>query len=305
MDGGFLLSRQALAFLAVGEELHFGRAAQRLHVSQPPLSQQIRRFEDQVGTPLLVRNTRSVRLTPAGVRLLASLQAMRAQADLALTAARQAGRGESGTLALGFTSGAAYKVLPRVLAASRDRYPGVALALLHKESADLLDALVSERIDVALLRRHAGLDDPRLCFELVDSEPMIVALPAAHPLAGKRRIPVRALHGVDLVGFSATGSPYFHGLLERLFDGAGVRPRVVYESVMPTILSLVEAGAGIALVPESAAGMRPGGIAYRPLSGAGVATQSALYLAYRRGEVNAVVQRFAELVRANRTSNPQ
>jgi len=296
MDGDFLLSRQAQAFLAVAEELHFGRAAQRLHVSQPPLSQQVRRFEEQVGTPLLVRSTRSVRLTPAGARLLASLQAMAAQAESALTAARQAGRGESGALTLGFTSGAAYKVLPRALAAYRRRYPGVELSLLHKESAELLAALLSERIDAALMRRHAGLDDARLHFELVDSEPLILALPSAHPLAARRRIRLQALHGVDLVGFSATGSAYFHDLLDRLFAGAGVRPRIVHESVMPTILSLVEAGAGLALVPESAAGLRSGNIAYRQLAGAGPAALSSLYFARRRDEANPAVQRFADLL---------
>lgn len=296
MDGDFLFSRQALAFMAVAEELHFGRAARRLHVSQPPLSQQIRRFEEQVGTPLLVRSTRSVRLTPAGARLLASLQAMAAQADTALTAVRQAARGEAGTLAVGFTSGAAYKVFPRALAAYRRLYPDVEVSLLHTESAGLFAALLAERIDVALMRRPAGLDDPRLSFELVDSEPLIAALPAAHALAGKRRIRLKALEGVEMVGFSPTGSAYFHALLQDLFASAGVRPRIVHESVMPTILSLVEAGAGIALVPESAAGLRSGNLAYRPLAEAGPAAISTLYLARRGDEINPAVQRFAELL---------
>ncbi|MBV7485125.1 LysR family transcriptional regulator [Bordetella sp. BOR01] len=282
--------------MAVAEALHFGRAAQRLHISQPPLSQQVRQFEQQVGTPLFVRNTRSVQLTLAGEQLLASLRQILHDGDMALVRAGRAARGELGALTVGFTSSAAYRVLPDIIARYRKAYAGIELALVERESADLLDGLLAERIDVALMRRHDALDDSRLLFEIAEREPLIAALPARHRLARRRGIALQDLHGQDLVGFSVSGSRYFHELLAKLFASANVRPNIVHQSVLPTILALVEAEVGVALVPASVAGLRGSAVRYRPLLDAGPAAISTLYAVRRHDSRNPAVPRFMDLL---------
>jgi len=302
MDAISLLSKQARAFIAVAEELHFGRAAQRLHISQPPLSQQVRQFEEQVGTPLFVRNTRSVQLTLAGEHLLASLRQILHDGDTALVRAGRAARGELGALTVGFTSSAAYKVLPDIVARYRNAYPGIELSLVERESAELLDGLLAERIDVALMRRHDALDDPRLLFDVAEREPLVVALPAHHRLARRRDIALQDLHGQDLVGFSASGSRYFHELLAKLFAEAGIRPRIVHQSVLPTILALIEANVGLALVPASVIGLRGAAVRYRPLADGGQAAMSSLFAVRRHDGRNPAVAGFMDLLLPRRAA---
>ncbi|MBO1114484.1 LysR substrate-binding domain-containing protein [Bordetella petrii] len=302
MDAISLFSRQARAFIAVAEELHFGRAAQRLHISQPPLSQQVRQFEEQMGMPLLVRNTRSVQLTLAGAQLLASLRQILHDSEAALIRAGRAARGELGALTVGFTSSAAYKVLPDIVARYRDACPGIELSLVERESAELLDSLLAERIDIALMRRHDALDDPRLLFDVAEREPLVAALPARHRLARRPSIALQDLHGQDLVGFSASGSRYFHELLAKLFAQAGVRPHVVHQSVLPTILALVEANVGLALVPASVTGLRGSAVRYRPLAGGGQAAMSTLFAVRRHDGRNPAVAGFMNLLLPRRAA---
>jgi DNA-binding transcriptional LysR family regulator len=291
-----LLSRALRAFIVVAEELHFGRAATRLNMSQPPLSQLIRQFEARVGTELFTRSTRTVRLTLAGEELLRRARRLADDNDATLRAVRRAGGGDVGKLALGFVSSAAYRVLPAALARYRAQYPDVELMLYEQLSADLTERLVAGTIDIAIFRRHPRAVEPELVFERVHRERMVLAIPAGHPYADQPEVAMTALDGQPFVGFHREGSSYFHATQTRVFREHHVRPRIVYESVLPTLLALVEAGMGMALVPESAAGLRPSGVVYRPLRGIAQAFDVNLYSARRLDNANPTALAFARVL---------
>ncbi len=293
-----LHSRAIEAFIVVAEELHFGNAAKRLHMSQPPLSQQIRRFEKEVGAQLFVRSTRSVRLTPAGAMLLKKAKQLAADGQLALRAVRRTASGESGSLTIGFTSTAAYQFLPKLLAGYHTRRPDIALTLKEDLSANLITLLAEEKIDLALLRRPAAANHASLIFTRVSQENMCVAMQNCHPLARQESIAPRQLHGLPFVGYSADTALYFREKTQSLFAHFQIQPDIVHESVMPTLLALIEAGVGIALVPESAAHLRPAGVCYRPLIDAGATAAIDLYCAQRRDDSNPATPTAREMLRA-------
>ncbi|CAB3838008.1 LysR substrate-binding domain-containing protein [Achromobacter deleyi] len=292
-----LISRALRAFVVVAEELHFGNAAARLNISQPPLSQLIRQFEAQVGAELFVRSTRSVKLTRAGEVLLQHARRLLAEGDAAVHAARRAGSGDAGRLTVGFVSTAAYQVLPPALSRYRAEYPDVELALEHALTGELADKLAAGTIDLAIFRRLPRAEEPDFVYERVHREKMILALPADHPLNRYERVPMARLDGQDVVGFQREASFYFHSVQTRLFRDHNVRPHIVYESVLPTLLSMVECGMGVALVPESAATLRGTGVQYRPLSGRASAFDVDLYCARRADNLNPTAQAFARVLR--------
>jgi DNA-binding transcriptional LysR family regulator len=291
-----LLSRALRAFVVLAEELHFGRAAIRLNISQPPLSQLIRQFEAHVGTELFVRSTRSVRLTQAGEVLLLRARRLVDDNESILRAVRRAGSGDAGRLAVGFVSTAAYRVLPGALARYRAKYPDVELTLFEELTNVLTDRLMAGAIDLAIFRRLPRAVEPDLVFERVHREKMVLAMPEHHPYAGQARVPMTQLDGQPLVGFHQEASSYFNAIQMRLFRDHNVRPRIVYESVLPTLLALVEGGMGMALVPESAAGLRSSGVAYRPLAGLPGAFDVDLYCARRPDNLNPTAQAFARIL---------
>lgn len=283
-----LFSRQLIAFMAVAEELHFGRAAQRLHVSQPPLSQQVRLFEERVGVPLIERSTRTVRLTAAGLALRTALQRLMDDGDAALTAARRVAVGDAGLLRIGFTPTASYRLVPTAVGIYRQHYPGVHLSMIEADTAQLHALLRHDRLDIAITRRHENIADDDLHMEPVDTESLVVALPMHHPLASREEIDIAELADLPLVGFVRAQSEYFHALLNELFRANGVAPNIIMESLLPTLLTPVEAGVGIAVVPASISELRPRGVRYLPLKAA-VLPRSTLYVAYRKDCVNPAV----------------
>lgn len=293
-----LHSRALDAFIAVAEELHFGHAAKRLHVSQPPLSQQIRRFEAQVGASLFVRSTRSVKLTPAGAVLLRKARQLVADGQAAIHAAQRAAAGGSGHLSVGFTSTAAYQLLPKLLAGCHGRRPDIQLSLREDLSTHLIEMLAEEKIDIALLRRPAATGHDSLVFTRVSRENMCVALPLGHPYAGQERIAPQQLHGVPFIGFNAEAALYFRERIQSIFAHFQIQPAIVHESVMPTLLALVEAGMGIALVPGSASCLRPEGVCFRPLDDDENVAAIDLYCAQRRVEENPAVDVAREILRS-------
>ena len=253
-------------FVVVAEELHFGRAAVRLHMAQPPLSQQIRQLEQLLGTPLFTRTTRTVELTLAGRVLLERAVQLLADAQAAERAIRQVAEGKVGAIALGFTSSAAYRVLPRILATYRREYPEVETVLRELTTDIQLADLRSGKLDVAIVRADQKIAEPTLeSFEL-EREPMLLAMGREHPLVRYAEVPMRELDGLSMVGFSPRFSPYFRNLCSRVFMSAGVQPRIEQDSVLPTMLALVEAGIGVAMVPASAAQMRASQVVYRPIA---------------------------------------
>lgn len=301
-----MLSRNLLAFVAVAEELHFGRAARRLHISQPPLSQQIRQFEQEVGATLFVRSTRSVQLTPAGRLLLERAHLLQAEAKAALQAARRYAVGDQGVLSLGFSHSTVYRVLPKTLQLFRQTLPEVELALRQATSDILADALRNGRLDIAILRLSLSMEGADLSSRVIAHEPMVLALPLGHPLAAHTRVPIRALHGLPWVGYAAQGARYFHELEERILGAANVRPDVQHLSLLPTLLALVEAGMGAALVPMSAMHTVKGRLLWRKLAlprNAAPPT-SVLSCAWRTDGLNPVVPRFLAILDAAATHYP-
>jgi len=270
-------------FTAVAEELHFTRAAARLGIGQPPLSLQIQQLERELGTPLFLRLPRGIALTQAGEQFLADARAILADVERAVDTARRLGRGESGTITVGFTASAVFHpYLPRALRALRDRYPEVRLQLRESNTRALLHDLRAGGVDVAFVRPPYLLD-AEFAVERVLDEPMLLALPPDHALCRHRAVPMRALAEEDFVLYPR---PIGAGLYDAIMDAcqrAGFTPRVVQEAPqIASIVSLVAAGMGVALVPAAMRHMGAEGIAYRPIRGD--APHAQLDMVYRRAD---------------------
>jgi DNA-binding transcriptional LysR family regulator len=292
--------RSLRSFVAVAEELHFGAAASRLHMTQPPLSQQIRQLEASLGTELFTRTTRSVQLTVAGEVLLEGARQLLADSEATEHAVVRAGRGEVGRLALGFPNSAAYRLLPRAIAGYKRRYPEVVLDLREMLSSESIGALRSRRLDVVFVRASPAMLGADLECSVVSRDEMVLVAPRTHPLAAHDVVNIKMLEGMPFIGFTAVGSPYFRETLDRIFAVGRVRPMVAHESVLPTLLALVEAGLGVALVPASVSGMRAEQLVYRPVTGAGDVTRVLLHCARRKDETNPAVLNFIDTVHAIR-----
>lgn len=289
--------RQLRYFVAVAEELHFTRAAARLNVAQPPLSQQIRQLEGELQTALLRRNSRHVELTAAGQAFLEEARRTLAQADRAVHAARVAGRGPAGHLDLGFVDSSLHGYLPEVLRDYRRRYPDVQVALRELTSGAQAEAIQRGDLQVGLLRpTQAG---PLLELEELGRERLVVALPADHELRGHRSIPLVALEGQPFVLFPRALAPELHDHITSLCQQAGFAPTIAEEAGEGhTIIGLVAAGLGISLVPETLSRWGRHHVAYRPLVEPRASV--AMCLGWRRGDHAAVVESFLEVARTAR-----
>lgn len=293
--------RQLRYFVAVAEESHFGRAAARLHMTQPPLSQTIQSLEGTLGTPLFVRTKRRVALTPAGAALLPEAQRILQQASALPDLARRAASGESGLLSLSFVSTADYSVLPPLLREFRERHPQVRIELREATTDVQLDDLMQNRIDAGLLipplhdKARAELD-----YITVLSEPLILAAPRGlKALRGKSLVPLGAVADMPLIIFPRRISPAFHDAIVGCFRDAGLTPHIGQEAIqMQTIVGLVSAGMGIALVPQSVSNLKRPGVEYKPLAGKPVLIETGL--AWRRDNMSAVLHTFLELLRKKR-----
>ncbi len=278
-------------FVAVAEELHFRRAAERLHVSQPPLSQQIRALERELGVELFSRNRRRVELTAPGRALLGRAREILAAVDDAVETTRRVARGEAGELAVGFVGSAMYGALPDVLREFRAMRPGVGLRLRELPTGAALDALAEGRIDVGVVR--PAQVDAGIALDVVAREAVVVALPEAHRLAGRRRLALRDLAGEDFVLLARREAPG----LRAAIDALGAEPHEVQEvAEVRTVLGLVAAGVGVSLVPEAVAGAERAGVRFLPL--AGRAPTVDLALAWREDDGSPALAAFRELAHA-------
>ncbi|MFH9981759.1 LysR substrate-binding domain-containing protein [Streptomyces sp. NPDC017179] len=257
---------QLTSFIAVAEELHFTRAAERLNMTQPPLSRQIQLLESELGVQLLDRTNRSVRLTPAGRAFLVEARRILRQSEHATLAVRRVSLGEAGAIAVGFTAASAYSALGGLLETARAALPGVEILLQELVTRDQLKALGEGSLDLGLIRPSTvGAD---LTAHTLVREGLLAALPAQHPSAAEVG-PMRMedFAGEDFLMYSPIEAHYFHELLVSIFRAAHVRPVFTqYLTQVHSILALVNGGWGIALVPESAARMRFGGIVFRPVA---------------------------------------
>ncbi len=256
--------KQLRCFVAVASELNFRRAAERLDMTQPPLTRQVQLLEHQLGIRLLERSKRSVSLTAAGRTFLHEAQDLLERAEQAGLAARKVTRGEAGAVTLGFVSGAVYGCLPRVVAEMRHRHPGIGLTLREMSTLEQREALRSRRIDLGIVRSPRV--PPGLATAPLMREPFVLAVPSAHPLARTSRLDIGMLDREPFILYSLSGWQPFYELLTGAFRSAGIEPDVVQHiGSTLTILSLVNAGLGLALVPRSAAGLGFDGVVCRPL----------------------------------------
>ena len=277
-------------FIAVAEQLHFGRAAHSLHISQPPLSRAIRALERNLGADLFVRTRRRVELTPEGARLL--VEARRTLQQLGQAAAELRGMvaGERGRLRLGFVSLADYGVLPNLLKAYKAARPGVALALREMLSPDQATALEAGELDFGLLLPPvAGAD---LEHVVVQRERFVVALPSRHRLARARgRVAMGELAEESFVMAPREIAPGLHDVVAELARRAGFAPRVAQEAIqMQTVVSLVSSGMGVAVVPASVANLGRRGVVYRDIADPHPSLD--LWLAWRGGPLGAAAREF-------------
>lgn len=281
-------------FVTVAEELHFGRAATRLAIVQPSLSQQIRQLEDELGFPLLYRTKRYVELTDAGKVFLAEARQVLTQVREAKRTAQRAYRGEVGRLVVGYISSSTYDLLPLMLRIYRERFPAVEVALRELTTQEQLRALEEEYIQVGLLR--LPISAPLIHVEVVRREPIVCVLPEEHPLATRERIAVSLLAQEPFVLQASQRAAGYTAQLLQLCLSSGFSPNVIQEvTEMHTIVSLVAAGMGVSLVPLSAQNIRSQGVVYRELEGTATLTEMAV--AWRHDTQSALVQNFLSVAR--------
>jgi DNA-binding transcriptional LysR family regulator len=292
--------RQLRYFVTVAEELHFGRAAQRLHMTQPPLSQTIAALEEMLGAPLFLRNRRQVELTPAGAALLPEARRMLLEAAGLPELVRRAAAGEAGKLSLAFVTSADYSVLPPFLRRYRAAYPQVHITLQEATSDLQVEDLLRERIDAGLLipplpdKARTHLD-----YMKVLEEPLILCAPTGLPaLRGVGPVRLQDLPPLPLVIFPRHIAPGLHDAILSCFHAAGITPAIGQEAIqMQTIVSLVSGGMGLALVPQSVSNLMRPGVEYRALADSTPLVETGL--AWRRDNASPVLRGFLELLRKN------
>ncbi|MXP63519.1 LysR family transcriptional regulator [Roseomonas sp. M0104] len=257
--------KQLRCFLAVAEALHFGRAAARLNMLPTALGRQVRLLEEELGTPLLRRTTRQVATTPAGALLAEEARAILDRTALAARKVRAVAQAPGGSLRIGAIDSAAAGLLPDLLARFRAAQPEIAVRLVEAKSAEIVPMLHGGRLDLGFIR-PPQTPEPGLAFRLLLQERPVAALPRRHPLARRRRLRLTELAGLPLILPPRRTRPHSHDGVVRLFAGLGLAPRVVQEAEeKQTIVNLVAAGIGVALLPEWAARMRVPGVVFRPV----------------------------------------
>ena len=289
--------RHLRSFLAVAEELHFGRAAKRLHMAQPPLSQQIRRLEDELGVELFDRGGRPIRLTSAGTAFLEEAQLAIRHADRAVQRSRRAVEGKS-HVTVGATFWALSAIVPAVLRRFRAVVPRVTLDLITSAPPDLVESLEHERLDVsfvAFAEWSAGRGRALRAEPLLE-EPMMAIVPEDHEFAGRAAVSLEELAGESFVTFSHAVVPGLVNQQMAAFSARGVAPVDVHETSDPwALLGLVAAGVGVGLHMASFGRVRHPGVAFVPLEGD--APKATLLLLWRRADERGVIRTFVDVAR--------
>ena len=286
---------QLRCFVTVAEELHFGRAAARLHMTQPPLSRQIQVLEHILDVALFERTSRSVRLTPAGASFLPEAKRLLRFAEEAAAVAKRTASGQAGLLKIGFTAASAHAFLPALIEAGRTHLPSIELFLREMVTAEQIEALESGQLDVGLVRPPVTGGD--LNSMRVLCEPLLAALPRGHSLTRNETIAIKDLDGEPFIMYSPFKSRYFYDLLVAQFAKAKILPRYVQHlSQIHSILSLVRAGLGAALVPASASNLRLKDVVLKPVR-IRPPKPVELYLVWRRGHASPQLSSFLTVVR--------
>lgn len=283
--------RQLTYFIAVAEERHFGRAAKRLHIAQPPLSQQIRQFEEQLGVKLFDRTTRRVDLTAAGALMLERGRSILNDVEALQADVYQVGQGATGVLHVGFSGASTYSVMPRIVRAAGTAYPGLTLDLHGEMLTPAMErGLLEHTLDAAILR--PPVSSPEIDFRIINREPLVVALPAHSPLASDRPLSMVELTEQRFVTY--TPESVMYRMTADLCREAGFQHRVSQMAQeTSTILSFVAAGGGVALMPASVRSVQLRGVRYRELEDS---PHAELAVAWRREDRSVLLSNFIQLV---------
>ncbi|NKG19910.1 LysR family transcriptional regulator [Paeniglutamicibacter terrestris] len=282
--------RQLQYFLVVADELHFGRAAELLSMSQPPLTVAVKKLEKELNVLLFDRSTRSVKLTAAGQMFRDGLTPVLADLGRVVSEVSEVNTGIRGKLTIGFVSSASYTVIPEAVRLFRERRPLVELALNPVTTDEQVDLLVEGRLDIGILRDPMRL--PGMNLEQIHTEPLVLVLPEAHPLAALTKVSVDDFAREKFILFPYKHMSGFFSVVHSLFDGHG-QPKIVEQAIhQETILGLVAAGLGMSILPASVARFQMPGVAFRPIISN---PQSILYMA--RGSANPAAEAFMECLR--------
>jgi DNA-binding transcriptional LysR family regulator len=284
-------------FRTVATELHFGRAAEKLHIAQPPLSKQIQDLETELGFELFTRTKRSVVLTPAGKEFLIEVERIFHQLDRAIDIGRKTSRGELGQISIGFVGSATYNILPIILQQFRDRYPNVQIKLHELTTDRQLVWLREGRIDLGLIRPPVVERD--LASQIIFQESLVVALPINHHLATVDTIELSALATEPFILFPREFAPGLYDPIIAICQATGFTPQVVQECIqMQTIVSLVSANMGVSILPESIQEAQRQGVVYKPIrsSSLGVEKLATIAIVWRIDDDSPTMNRLLEIV---------
>jgi DNA-binding transcriptional LysR family regulator len=283
-------------FVAVAEELHFGRAATRLNMTQPPLSRQIQVLERLLGVEVFKRNNRSVELTSAGKAFLADARRIVRLSEAASLTVKRATSGEVGSITLGFTAASGYSFVPKFLASTRENLPNVDINLKEMVSVEQTDALLTGQIDLGLMR--PPIRRPEFRSQLVMRERLLAASCVRDLVGARETAAIEDFDGASIIMYSPDGARYFHDLLASLFLNAGATPRYVhFLSQIHSILALVGAGLGHAIVPAAARALHFDNVIFREIDG--VADPVELYLVWRADSDNPALDRILSMLPAS------
>jgi len=277
-------------FVAVAEELHFGRASARVHVAQPAVSRQIRALEEEIGLSLFERNRRRVVLTAAGAAFLEEVRSLLQHVERAVITAHRAARGELGSLRIGYVPAMVHTSLPEIVRAFRKRFSRVDVRLQEMNPAMQVEALLAERIDVGFVR--GPIDEPTLALKTVFKEPLVAVLPSGHRLRAHKILGLAMLAKEPFV-FQARARGPTHDQILAICRKAGFSPQIVQEGSNTELLSLVASGAGVAIIPTSLRAIRRAGILFRPLR---ERPMTQLDMVWRENAASPVLREFLEHV---------
>ncbi|MGF1673745.1 MAG: LysR family transcriptional regulator [Rivularia sp. (in: cyanobacteria)] len=281
-------------FLAVAEELNFGRAAERLNITQPSLSRQIQNLEKELKTILFERNQRQIKLTVPGQIFLIEVEQILVRFDQGIRIINRASRGEIGQLTVGFQGSSVYDIIPISIKAFRDRFPEVEVIMQPMETSQQVIAIAENNLDVGFV--IPPITDANLKVEILLEEPLVLALPENHPLASQSEIPITALANEPLVLASRDRGCGLHEQIFDIYQRVGLRPNVVCAArEMQVMLGFVAAGMGISLLPSHVKNFQRTGVVYRVLTPE--APIAGLGIAWKSENITPVLSTFLEIVR--------
>jgi DNA-binding transcriptional LysR family regulator len=283
-------------FVAVAEELNFARAARRVHIAQPSLTKQIQQLEQELGFPLLYRTKKKVELLDTGHVLLDEAQRILRQAEKAIQSTQRTHAGQSGRLTIGFSSSAVPEVLPTLLREYHALYPSVVVDILEITTIKNAESLLESTMSVALIRSPTYLSREQFCFETIQRERFVVALPDSHPAAKQESIRIKILANEPLIVPPRQPGWGYADTIFQIFRDYGIVPRVEQEaSGALAVVTLVAGGFGVALIPASLRNLHLPGVTYRPIKGR--CRTSDLTVVWRRDSRVSTVQAFLEVVK--------